>query len=101
LGIILAILEYQDQSSRTAGFTRWLKPILTFGLTAGGWPIFSMAYSAILFHDPLRVLSEHTTLVTRWFKTHSVPLVYRLALGPGALLISLSPLAVLAAWYGC
>jgi hypothetical protein len=100
LGIILAILEYQDQSSRTAGFTRWLKPILTFGLTAGGWPIFSMAYSAILFHDPLRVLSEHTTLVTRWFKTHPVPLVYRLALGPGALLISLSPLAVLAAWYG-
>lgn len=100
LGIILAILAYQDQASQPAGFARWLKPILTFGLTAGAWPIFSMAYSAIVFHDPMRVLSQHNTLVTGWFKTHPVPLVYQLALGPGALLISLSPLAVLAALYG-
>ncbi|MBZ5548213.1 MAG: glycosyltransferase family 39 protein [Acidobacteriia bacterium] len=100
LGIILAIFEYQDQASRPAWFARWLKPLLTLGLTAGAWPIFSMVYSAIVFHDPMRVLSQHNTLVTGWFKTHPVPLAYQLALGPGALLISLSPLAVLAALYG-
>ncbi|MGB9203567.1 MAG: glycosyltransferase family 39 protein [Terriglobales bacterium] len=100
LGIILAFLEYQDQASRPGWFARWLKPVVTLGLTAGAWPIFSMVYSAIRFHDPMRVLSEHNTLITGWFKAHPVSLVYELALGPGALLISLSPLAVLAALYG-
>ena len=100
LGIILAILEYQDQASRPAWFARWLKPVVTLGLTGGAWPIFSMVCSAILFHDPMRVLSQHNALITGWFKAHPVPLAYELALGPGALLISLSPLAVLAALYG-
>jgi len=100
LGIILAVLAYQDQASRPAWFARWLKPVLTLGMTAGAWPIFSMVYSAIVFHDPMRVLSQHNALITGWFKIHPVPLVYQLALGPGALLISLSPLAVLAALYG-
>lgn len=100
LGIILAILAYQDQASRPAWFGRWLKPVLTLGLTAGAWPIFSMVYSAILFHDPMLVLSQHNTLVTGWFKAHPVSVAYQLALGPGALLIGLSPLAVLAAIYG-
>ncbi|MGO9403370.1 MAG: ArnT family glycosyltransferase [Terriglobales bacterium] len=100
LGIILVVLEYQDQASQPAWFARWLKPVVIFGLTAGAWPIFSMVCNAILFHDPMRVLSQHNTLVTGWFKTHPVPLAYQLALGPGALLISLSPLAVLAALYG-
>src|SRR6202022_1321584 len=31
LGIILAILAYQDQASRPAWFGRWLKPVLTLG----------------------------------------------------------------------
>ncbi len=100
LGIILAILEYQDQASRPAWFARWLRPVVTLGLTAGAWPIFSMVYSAIVFHDPMRVLSQHNSLITGWFKVHPVPLAYELALGPGALLISLSPLAALAALYG-
>jgi 4-amino-4-deoxy-L-arabinose transferase-like glycosyltransferase len=100
LGIILAILVYQEQASSPGWFGRWLKPLLILGVTAGAWPIFSMVYSAILFHDPMLVLSQHNTLVTGWFKAHPVPVGYQLALGPGALLISLSPLAVLAAIYG-
>ncbi len=100
LGIILAILAYQDEGSRPGWFGRWLKPVLTLGLTAGAWPIFSMVYSAILFHDPMRVLSQHNSIITGWFKAHPVPLAYELALGPGALLSSLSPLAALAAIYG-
>jgi hypothetical protein len=100
LGIILAILAYQDAVARPPWFGRWLKPVITFGLTAGAWPIFSMVYSQVVFHNPMFVLSEHNTLVTGWFKAHPVPVAYQLALGPGALLISLSPLAVLAAAYG-
>ncbi len=100
LGIILAILAYQDQGPRPGWFGRWLKSALTLGLTAGAWPIFSMVYSFILFHDPMLMLSQHNTLVTGWFRAHPVPIGYQLALGPGALLISLSPLAVLAAIYG-
>src|SRR5271165_2121172 len=57
LGIILAFLEYQDCASQPGWLSRWLKPVLTFGLTAGAWPIFSMAYSTVMFHDPMRVLS--------------------------------------------
>lgn len=98
--IILAVLEYQDQISQPSWFARWIKSILVFGLTAGAWPIFSMIYSEIVFHDPMRVLSQHNELITGWFKTHPVPVFYQLALGPGALLISLSPLAVAAALYG-
>jgi hypothetical protein len=100
LGIILAILAYQDQASRPDWFGRWMKPVLTLGLTAGAWPIFSMAYSLIVFRNPMLVLSQHNNVVTAWFKAHPVPLGYQLALGPGVLLISLSPLAVLAAVHG-
>jgi len=100
LGIILAFLEYQDCASQPGWLSRWLKPVLTFGLTAGAWPIFSMAYSTVMFHDPMRVLSAHNTIITGWFKTHPVPLAYQLALGPGALLVGLSALAVVAALYG-
>ena len=100
LGIILAFLEYGDHAAQTGWFLRWLKPVLTLGLTAGAWPIFSMVYSAIVLHDPMWVLSQHNTLVTGWFQVHPVPLGYQLALGPGALLIGLSALAVVAALYG-
>jgi len=100
LGIILAVLEYRDHASRPAWFAPWLKSVSTLGLTGGAWPIFSMVYNAILFHDPMRVLSQHNALVTGWFKAHPVSLVYQLALSPGVLLASLSPLAVLAALYG-
>jgi 4-amino-4-deoxy-L-arabinose transferase-like glycosyltransferase len=100
LGIILAFFEYQDHALQAGWFLRWLKPVLTLGLTAGAWPIFSMVYSAIVFHDPVRVLSRHNALITGWFKAHPVPLGYQLALVPGALLISLSALAVVAALYG-
>jgi hypothetical protein len=100
LGIILLILAYQDAALHPPWFERWLEPVLIFALTAGAWPIFSMVYSQVVFHDPMLVLSEHNTLVTGWFKAHPVPIGYQLALGPGALLISLSPLAALAALYG-
>lgn len=100
LGIILAVLEYRDHAPLAGWFSRWLNPVLTFGLTAGAWPIFSMVYSAIVFHDLMWVLSQHNALVTGWFQVHPVPLGYQLALGPGALLISLSALAVVAALYG-
>jgi len=100
LGIILVFFEYQDHAPQTGWFSRCLKPVLTLGLTAGAWPIVSMVYSAVVFHDPMWVLTRHNTVVTGWFKAHPVPLGYQLALGPGALLISLSALAVVAALYG-
>jgi 4-amino-4-deoxy-L-arabinose transferase-like glycosyltransferase len=99
LEVILAIFEYQD-APRPAWFSRWLKPVLTLALTGGAWPILSMVYSAILFHDPMRSLSQHNTLIAGWFKAHPVLLVYQLALSPGVLLVSLSPLAMSAALYG-
>ncbi len=100
LGIILAFFEYRDHAFQTGWFSRWLKPVLTLGLTAGAWPIFSMGYSAIVFHDPLWVLSQHNSAIAGLFHAHPVPLGYQFALEPGALLIGLSPLAVLAALYG-
>jgi len=100
LAIILVFFEYQDHASQSGWFSRWLKPVLTLGLTAGAWPIFSMVYSALALHDPMWVLSQHNEALTLWFKAHPAALGYRLASGPGALLLSLSPLAVVAALYG-
>jgi 4-amino-4-deoxy-L-arabinose transferase-like glycosyltransferase len=100
LGIAFALLEYQDCRSQSQWFPRWLKPTLTLALTGGAWPMFSMIYSYAVYHDAMRVLTQHNTLVTGWFRSHPVPLSYQLAVFSGALLISLSPLVIVAAIWG-
>jgi 4-amino-4-deoxy-L-arabinose transferase-like glycosyltransferase len=100
VGIAFAALEYQDCRSESPWFLRWLKPTLTLVLTGGAWPLFSIVYSFVIYHDPMRVLSRHNALITGWFKSHPVSLAYELALFPGTLLISLSPLVIVAALYG-
>jgi 4-amino-4-deoxy-L-arabinose transferase-like glycosyltransferase len=99
LGVLILILEFSERSSPEAPFA-WFRAPLTFGMTAGAWPLFSLIYGAVRYHDPIRVLSEHNAAITGWFAGHSVSLGYELALFPAALLISLSPLAFVAAVYG-
>jgi 4-amino-4-deoxy-L-arabinose transferase-like glycosyltransferase len=100
LAIAFSLLEYQDCRSRSQSFSRGLKATLTFCLTGGAWPVFSMIYSFMAYHDAMRVLSQHNALITRWFKSHPLPLAYELAVFPVALTLSLSPLAMVAAVYG-
>lgn len=100
LGVAFAVLEYKDQSAAPNWFRNWLKPVSVLAIAGGAWPIFSMVYTRIVYHDAMRVLSLHNTLVTGRFAVHPVPLSYQLAIFPAALLISLSPIGLAASVYG-
>jgi 4-amino-4-deoxy-L-arabinose transferase-like glycosyltransferase len=100
LGIAFAILRYQDCRMEARWFRPWFKPTFAFAVTGGAWPMFSMIYSFAVYRDAMRVLSQHNALVTGWFKSHPVAVSYQLAVFFGALAISLSPLAIVAALWG-
>ena len=101
LGVAFLLLRFQEsRTSSSSGFRDWITPSFVLGITGSAWPLFSIIYSFLLYHDPMRVLSRHNAAVTGWFRSHPVSLAYQLGLFPAALLISLCPLAFAAAAYG-
>jgi len=81
---------------------RWnrFQPLLVFGVTGGIWPVFMMAYCWRAFGDPMYLVTLNHARVIQTFAIAPSPLSYQLALTPGVLIISLSPLAFAAAIYG-
>lgn len=76
------------------------RPVLTFGIAGGIWPVFMMAYCYRKFGDPMYLLNWTHVRVQHLLATQPSPVGYQLSLMPVALLISLSPLALAAATYG-
>lgn len=100
MGVGFAVLSYVQVAGQSAWFAKWLKPVATLALAGLAWPLFSMIYSHLVYHDAMRVLSVHNTLVTGRFQQHPESLAYQLLIFPAALLLGLSPWAVLAGIYG-
>lgn len=98
LFVILVILLRVRQDWRR--WRDWLVPILVFGITGGAWPLFMTAYSWHVFGDPMHLVTLNRLRVTSFWGTGSLSRSYQLALMPSALLISLSPLAIVGAVYG-
>lgn len=94
---VLAVLEGKDRWPQTR---QWLKPVVSFGLAGGAWPVFMMLYSWHAFGDPMHLVTMNRWRVTSYLAEHPVSRGYQLALMPSAILLSLSPLAVIGAMYG-
>jgi len=99
LGMILFawILSQPDQ--------RWydrrqLQKVAVFGVTAGAWPAFMMAYSWRAFGHPLYLVNLNHSRVVGFLAENPKSIMVQLAVFPTALLVSLSPVAFLVAIYG-
>lgn len=97
LGVILAVLQIKDKWSHGL---QWLKPLVSFGVCGGAWPVVMMAYSWRAYGDPMHLVTMNRWRVLTYLAEHATSRAYQLSIMPSALLISLSPLAIAGAVYG-
>ncbi|MGA8213699.1 MAG: glycosyltransferase family 39 protein [Candidatus Sulfotelmatobacter sp.] len=99
VGLVLfvsALGSLPDRFSRM----RDLQSLLIFGLTAGAWPAFWMAFSWLKWRNPLYQVEATRSLVAQTVKSFPHSPFYLLAFTPGVLFLTLSPLAFAGAFYG-
>jgi 4-amino-4-deoxy-L-arabinose transferase-like glycosyltransferase len=88
------------EGERISSLTYW-KSLAAFALTAGAWPIFWTIRSWLLTGHPFYSLTVNRTLVPGQlavFAGHGP--IYQLALLPGVILLTLTPLATIGTLYG-
>ncbi len=76
------------------------RPLVVFGITAGAWPAFWMGYGWAAWGHPLYFVEMNRIWVPEQMAFGGQSIIYRMAALPGALLLSLSPVAVAAGLYG-
>jgi len=79
---------------------RRLAQIVAFCGTAGLWPVFWMVYQWKVFSKPLYGVTMNYGWVPQQMAVMNRSLLYRLALPPGVLLITLTPLVLAASLLG-
>jgi hypothetical protein len=87
-------------SDHHGGLWSRFRPLFVFGIAGGVWPVFMMAYCYQKFGDPMYLLNWTHVRVQQLLATQPSPVGYQLSLMPAVLLISLSPLALVAGIYG-
>jgi hypothetical protein len=75
--------------------------ILTFGATAGSWSLIWMTYSWLRWKHPLYYVAMNHANVAATLAMFPHSELYRIAVLPGSVALSLSPLAFGAALYAC
>jgi 4-amino-4-deoxy-L-arabinose transferase-like glycosyltransferase len=75
-------------------------PLLIFSFTGGIWPVVLMSYCWRVFGDPMYLMTKTHTYMAKVLETSANSRGYELALIPTVLLITLSPVALAAAFYG-
>ena len=100
MALILVVTLLTDHDR--AMWTTWaaIAPVFAFGMTAGIWPVFMMVYSAMHFHDPMYLVTLNHGRTLAALAEHPLSMGYQLALMPGVVFITLSPLGFLGAAYG-
>jgi 4-amino-4-deoxy-L-arabinose transferase-like glycosyltransferase len=98
LVLLFGFLSYRGQIQR--GLHSIYRPLLVFGTTGGAWPAVMMTYCWRRFGDPLYLITSTHLRMAKVLALTASPLTHELALIPTALLITLSPLAFVAAIYG-
>jgi 4-amino-4-deoxy-L-arabinose transferase-like glycosyltransferase len=68
--------------------------LVAFAPVAGAWPIFWMGYEWVTRGHPLYSPALNYSWVAKDLSFYGTPLLYRLLLPPGVILITLTPLAV-------
>ncbi|HTZ74127.1 MAG TPA: glycosyltransferase family 39 protein [Candidatus Aquilonibacter sp.] len=79
---------------------RRIREVLLFGCLAGLWPVFWMLYQWKFFSKPLYGVTMNYAWVPQQLTGLSRSMLYRFALPPGVLLITLTPVVLAAALYG-
>jgi 4-amino-4-deoxy-L-arabinose transferase-like glycosyltransferase len=98
VGLALAIspvASRQQKPERAERFSR----LLVFALTAGLWPAFFMLYSWVKWGNPLYTIGVVHALALHYVASFPRSYFYRSAFVPGVLLVTLSPLVIIAAIY--
>ena len=100
LFLILAIYAWYQWRREHTLKAAPLFSLAIFGATGGAWPAFMMWYCDRNFGDPFYLVTWTQIRVQHLFAVHPSPRIYQLSLMPGVLVITLGPLAVVAAIYG-
>ncbi len=96
--LLAMILQPRFGSNFSRG--TWLREILLFGSIAGLWPCFWLLYQWRAFSKPLYGVTMNYHWVPEQAEVMHRSALYRFALPPGVLLITLTPLILAAALYG-
>ena len=97
VGLLLLRIVWRDLNLTARAAS---KPLLLFAITGGSWPVILMLYNWRTFGRPLYSVTMNHTWVAEQLSFVHHSLGYRLTLFPGVILLTLSPLVVLAVCYG-
>jgi hypothetical protein len=93
VGLVLVVSEFSQIRNR-----RTLVGWMAFGITGGAWPAFWVVYNWLNYRSPLYAVTKNYTWVAEQVASRGSNLGYRLMLMPGVLLLTLTPLVLLAAF---
>jgi 4-amino-4-deoxy-L-arabinose transferase-like glycosyltransferase len=97
----LGFIFLAGQNGRPFPHTRYWKKLLAFGVTSGAWPVFWMIHEWSLTGHPFYALVwQQKNVPTQLAVYPSHSWLYELALPPGVMLLTLTPIAVGSALYG-
>ncbi len=96
------ILIFMSRPYATGRFwrTEHVREVFLFGATAGTWPLFWLIYQWKAFGRPLYGVTMNYKWVVEQVAIEHRSRLYHLALSPGVILLTLSPVIVAAGFYG-
>jgi hypothetical protein len=96
------ILIFMPRPYATGRFwrTEHVREVFLFGATAGTWPLFWLIYQWKAFGKPLYGVTMNYKWVVEQAAIEHRSKLYHLALSPGVILLTLSPVIVAAGFYG-
>jgi 4-amino-4-deoxy-L-arabinose transferase-like glycosyltransferase len=100
--VLVLILIFIPSPHATGGFWRaeHVREVFLFGVIAGTWPLFWLIYQWKAFGRPLYGVTMNYRWVVEQVAIEHRSMLYRLALSPGVIFLTLSPVIVAAGFYG-
>lgn len=99
---LVFILIFMRRPHATVSFwrTEHVREVFLFGAIAGSWPLFWLIYQWKAFGRPLYGVTMNYQWVVEQMAIEHKSRLYHLALSPGVILLTLSPVIVAASFYG-
>jgi hypothetical protein len=99
---LVLILIFMPRANATGRFWRaeHVREVFLFGATAGAWPLFWLIYQWKAFGKPLYGVTMNYKWVVEQAAIEHRSRLYHVALSPGVILLTLSPVIVAVSFYG-
>jgi len=99
---LVLILIFMPRANATGRFWRaeHVREVFLFGATAGAWPLFWLIYQWKAFGKPLYGVTMNYKWVVEQAAIEHKSKLYHVALSPGVILLTLSPVIVAVSFYG-